>query len=446
VTSVARGSLIIFVAQLVANAGFFVAVLILARGLGPEGRGTVAFVIVSALILARFAALGLSESVLVFASSRPGLRPQLLANQLAFALTSATVVGGVTAGALLLLGASAPAGIGANEVALIFVGTIAVTLVDLIDAFVIGCGRIVQRAVVAAVTPWVYAGVIGILLAAGSLTVTRAGAGWATANALSALALVGIALGLASPTRPNLPLLRESIAFGVKAWVGMFASFLNMRFDQILLGLIATQTALGIYAVAVNGSEVLLYFPAALQQALIPALARVDPKARDEQTLRTFRIVLLLTTASLVVAVLLGPRLLPLLFGARFQGSVDAFLWLLPGALGFATAKVFSSALLASSSSGLYSVGAIAALITGISLDLILIPAYGAVGAAAAASAALLVSGTASLLLYRTRSRFRGVSLVPGPGDVAMLGHLAARLPAEIVPAMRPRPMRPGPK
>jgi O-antigen/teichoic acid export membrane protein len=38
-TSVARGSLIVFAAQLVANVGFFVAVLILARGLGPEDAG-----------------------------------------------------------------------------------------------------------------------------------------------------------------------------------------------------------------------------------------------------------------------------------------------------------------------------------------------------------------------------------------------------------------------
>ena len=43
----AQGSAVLFAAQVIGNAGFFAAVLILARGLGPAGRGAVAFFIVT---------------------------------------------------------------------------------------------------------------------------------------------------------------------------------------------------------------------------------------------------------------------------------------------------------------------------------------------------------------------------------------------------------------
>ena len=40
------------------------------------------------------------------------------------------------------------------------------------------------------------------------------------------------------------------------------------------MGFITTEAVLGIYAVAVNGSEILLYLPSATGLALLPVIAR----------------------------------------------------------------------------------------------------------------------------------------------------------------------------
>ena len=56
--SVAHGSILFFASSVVGAAGFFVASLLLARLLGPSGRGTVAFVTVTALLTARVVKLG----------------------------------------------------------------------------------------------------------------------------------------------------------------------------------------------------------------------------------------------------------------------------------------------------------------------------------------------------------------------------------------------------
>ena len=193
------------------------------------------------------------------------------------------------------------------------------------------------------------------------------------------------------------------------------------------MGLIASEAALGIYAVAVNGSEVLFYIPSAVAAALLPAVARGDAGLQVERTLRVFRLVILATLATVAVAAAAGPLLLPLVFGEAYRDSVTPFLLLLPSALGFAASSVFSNALLASSAATLSSVGPVISLTLGIALDLVLIPRYGASGAAAAASIALLAGGAAAATAYRRRAALPLGALFPRRADLAALPGLADR-------------------
>ena len=85
------------------------------------------------------------------------------------------------------------------------------------------------------------------------------------------------------------------------------------------MGFLASEAALGFYAVAVNASEALLYLPAAMATALLPAAARAEAGLRTEQTLRAFRSAAVVTAAAALVAALLGPLLLPVVFGASFE-------------------------------------------------------------------------------------------------------------------------------
>jgi O-antigen/teichoic acid export membrane protein len=229
--------------------------------------------------------------------------------------------------------------------------------------------------------------------------------------------------------RPVRGLLVESIGFGVRLWVGSLARFLNFRTDQILMGFLATETALGFYAVAVNASEVLLYLPSSAATALLPLIARTEPKRRAQETLRAYRSVVFVTAAGVAAAALLGPVVLPAIFGDAFDESVVPFLWLLPGTFGFAASSVFSNALVGSSSPGLSSLGPIVSLVVGFALDIALIPTFDATGAAAAASIAFLAGGATALMTYHRLSPFTWRALlVPHRGDLDVLRALAGPL------------------
>lgn len=422
-----RGPALLFWAQIVGNSGLFVGLLLVTRALGPAGRGTVAFLTVTALVTAWIARLGVTEATVVFAAKRPEARSVLLTNSLAFSTLAGLAGAVVVCGALWFVPALRPHGVGGPELAVLAFAIVAACLADAGYRFMLGCSRFRTHALVTAVTSWVYPLLAVVLWAVFGLTVVLGALVWAATQALRAVLLFSVAIrregGLG---RPSLRLLRETIHFGVRAWVGTLADSLGFRIDQILLALIASEAALGFYVVAVNLSEILLYFPGAVAMALLPVAARSEAGPRRGQTLRAFRSAAYVAVASILVSAIVAPPLIPVVFGASFHASVTPFLLLLPGLIGFTAMIVFCNALIASSLPGLSSIAPAACCVVGLAFDFALIPFFGASGAAAAASVAYGAAGLTALLIYRSRAPFRLLELViPQPGDFAVLRTLA---------------------
>ena len=425
--SVTGNSLRMLAAQVAGNAGYFVSVLVLARGLEPGDRGAVAFITVSALVISSLASIGTAEATRVFAAQRPTARPRLLTNVVLVSAAGGLVGGGLACAALVVPADVRPAGVGSLGLAAIAAGGVVGAIGLAGAAYLHGCSRFREYSRLLAAGPWLYALLTGATWVGWGLTVDRAAVAWVAAQTVPAVLFCGVAARGTGFGRPDIGLLAETVRYGARAWLGGLAHLLNARVDQVLLGLLASQAALGAYAVAVNASEVLFYLPSAVASALLPAVARGGGAAGVERTLRVFRVVILLTAVAVGVAATLGPVLLPLIFGAAYRGAVEPFLWLLPSAIGFVASAVFSNALLASGAPALSSLGPVISLTVGVTLDLLLIPQLGASGAAIAASAALLCGGTAAAVAYGVRSGLRPAALIPRRADVELLTRRATR-------------------
>lgn len=430
----ARGSALLFWAQLAGNSGLFVALVLVTRALGPSGRGTIAFITVAAILLARIARVGISEATTVFTAQRPDARPALLTNLIVSTGTAAALAACLVCGALALLPSSArPSGIGSEELVLLGVGALGSAFADAGYMFVLGCSRFRLHAVTTAATSWLYVLLVATIWAAAGLTVARAALAWIAVQGLKGLLLLAISARDSGLARLDRALLGESVRFGLRAWFGTLSDALNDRLDQVVTAFIASQAILGFYAVAVNAAEILLYLPGAAATAVLPLVARSEPEGRVERVLRAFRSVLLVTLGSIAVGAALGPPLLPLVFGDRFTGSIVPFLLLLPATLGYVALSIFSSALVASAAPGRSSLGPLVSLVVATALDFALIPRYGASGAAAAASIAYLLGGGTALVLYRRWAPFSWRSLVrPQRGDLELVRALAGPVGARL--------------
>jgi O-antigen/teichoic acid export membrane protein len=266
-------------------------------------------------------------------------------------------------------------------------------------------------------TGWTYAFAMLIAHRIWGLTPASACLIWGLSRLLDATSLIGCSLYRTRLGRPDRTLLRSALRFGIRSAAGELATSTNARADQSIMGAISPERELGLYAVAVNAGEVLLYLPNAVGSAIVPNLVETGYDELEATTLRAFRMVFAVTTVAVVGAAIAGTLLIPLVFGAKFEGSITPFLLLLPGAWGYAAQKVFSSALTGLGQPGRSSLGPLTALLTGLALDAVLIPLYGAQGAAGAASAAFIAGGIASLVAFDLAVPFPLRALLPTAAD-----------------------------
>jgi O-antigen/teichoic acid export membrane protein/peptidoglycan/xylan/chitin deacetylase (PgdA/CDA1 family) len=435
--SVAAGSAFYFLAQIVANGGYFFAVLLLARGLGRADRGTVAFVTISALVMSRVTGFGMGDAGAYFASRLRERRRTLLTNLLVF-----NGVAGVAGATLIAVAVSAtgarPAQVTRLDVILFVFGTVANCYIDSGINFLIGCGRIRNVAIMKAIPPWGYGIGVGVLYATGHLTAGSAVVAWTATHCLWALTAWAILLKTSRPGRFDIPFLRRMVAYALRLWVGSVATFLNARVDQILMGFLVSEASLGTYAVAVNASEPLLILPAAAALAIIPAIAQRAPDEGAQVALVTLRTVLLMTSICVAIGLAVGGPALVFVFGNRYQDAQVPFLILLPGAIGYAVSIVLSRALLASARPGRSSLGPFISLVVGTVLDLILIRPYGATGASIAATVAFVAGGLTMMIAYRRVEKFGWLELLPRRDDFARL----VDVPRAVLSRARTREMR----
>lgn len=422
--------------QVLLNLGQFGAVVVLAHALGPSGRGAVAFVVSTSLLVGQVLRLGLTSATTYMVARRPESGPSLLANGLLFSCLSSGLASAATLGVLLSAPSLHPSQVGTAALIALCLGIVAGDIAAVSGALLMGTHRFVAYAASSSATGWLYAGTTAVAFVIWGLDPGSACLIWGLTTLAGSFAMLGCGLWRTPLGRPDLALFRATLRFGIRGAAGELAITTNARADQSIMGAISSSRELGLYAVAVNVGEVLLYLPNAVGNALMPNLVGSGRADLERTTLRAFRLVLSVTTIAVAGAAVTGWLLIPAIFGARFDDSVAPFLLLLPGAFGYAAQKVFSSALTGLGQPGRSSLGPLTALITGLALDVALIPPYGGKGAAAAASIAFIAGGIVALAAFRSSLPFGLRALVPNRSDVGLI--------TDAVHARRARTRPPG--
>lgn len=220
--------------------------------------------------------------------------------------------------------------------------------------------------------------------------------------------------------RPDRGLLRQVLGYGLRGQAGGLMTLLNLRLDFAILGAMAGPAVLGIYAVASKYSELLRLPGTALTWVSYPRMAGLPATEAGRRARRAVLPCLVgIVVLAVPVAALTSP-VMSLLYGDRFHAAVRPALVLVLGMLLAGASGVASGYLYGRGRPGLNSAATAVGLVVTVVLDLLLIPRFGALGAAAASCAAYLTSdGLLILLLLRlTASRPRPASPVGDPAQV----------------------------
>ncbi len=421
--------------------------VIVARALGPEGRGAYALVLVVFGLLQMAGALGLDQASTFLSARSPSS-----AGKITRTLGTATLILGVLVVAVYAALSTHPAyraflaesAVQPEMVWILVLLLPASMLNQLFLGVLLGLERVGSFNLGGLVTSGVNLAVLALFSLLFSLRLE--GALWAAGAGILAGTLASGLLLLRGRLRPGgkgepeeaggVPAtgpqgrpggdrreespLREGLAFGWKAQVGALSWFLHYRSDMILVSALSGPAALGYYAVAVGLVEKLYLLPSAIGTVLFPRLAREGEAGRRVLTPLASRITLLLTLSATVPLAALSWPLIRVLFGRAFLPALKPLLILLPGVAALSVGRVLSADLNARGKPGVVAGVNLLLALVNIGLNLWWIPILGVSGAALATTTSytLAVLILAWVFVRLAGARYRDV-LIPSREDAA---------------------------
>ncbi len=376
--------------------------VLVARTLGPEGKGLLAMSLMLPLLLESLGNFGVADALIYYSAESRGRPGVVVAGGLWSVLAGAvyTVILLVSADALsrsLLLGI--PGWVIRIGALTTLPGMIRVNIGSLMIAR--GKSGLYSLVNVALSLAQLTLNAVVIIRAGSSIRgVALAGlAAYVISACLAIVLLVPVTRGLALqwPTRDDwISLLR----YGRGVFASNLAQKLNYRLDMFLMNAFMGAASVGVYSVATRVAEVFLVVPRSLRMIWhreVSAEAASRGVSRTEQMIGVLFAGVILTAPLYGLAAALG---VPLVFGAEYASSSMPLLLLMPGVAALAVSMPLMGAIAGQGSPERLAVASWVALGATVALDIALIPAYGLPGAAVASSLAYTVYFAALWLIW----------------------------------------------
>jgi O-antigen/teichoic acid export membrane protein len=423
VTGILKGATIFFIASLLTYVIRFATSIIVARTLGPDGKGVYVLVITLGAFLALFFNFGLNSAITYLTASKTFQEKELFS----FAVIAAALWGVV--GILIfipiynfVLSNSLLSNVNPNYVYLV-VGVFPINLlISFITSILLGRQFLLQYNLVEVIR----------IFSNLALQIVSALAGWGLTGAIFAWAIANlIACGFALwftrsffSARVELArrIFKPAFAYGSKSYIANLLTFFNYRLDTFLVNFFSGVAAVGLYSTGVSMAELLYYLPNAISGALFPKVPTITPEAASQLTARLCRIVLLVTIPLCIVFGVIGILLIPWIFGAPFKPSISPFLLLLPGIIGISVSKLIAADLSGRGKPQYAMYISIFTVIMTISLDILLIPRASINGAAIASTSAYLASALLYIIWFSKETSLPwNLIITPERGDFVIL-------------------------
>jgi O-antigen/teichoic acid export membrane protein len=381
----------------VAALGVGISILI-ARALGPEGRGAYVYPTILASLLITTLHASLEQANVHLLSGRQFSLGDLTANS----GLVASIVAGISlliTGALFALRPGGTAAVRSD----VLLAALVVVPFAIHQIYLTGLLQITHRIGVAnrvaLVSAGAQAGAIGILFVSGRLTVlavvlVASGVGiiqWV----LTARAVGGL-VHLLPRYIPEL--FRRALRFGLGLHLGLVMVFLQLRLDVFLIERFSGLAAVGIYTLAVMVAESIWMVTDAVAVACLPHQVEASTLDAGRLTLRACRLNILLALLGTAGLALASYPVIRFAYGVPFLPAIPALLALLPGMVCYSIQRVCGAYLLRLNHPLRMSAILGSAVALNLGLNVLWIPRWGIVGAALASTASYALSAALFLI------------------------------------------------
>ncbi len=382
---------------------------ILARALGPAGRGQVAAIFAILTLSPWIAEAGVSA----FLSRERARRSHPLG--VLIGSTLIITLAGALAGVILAVPIAHLVGHGRHAVVeFLEIGLFVLPATVFAQTFYGICvadqdwGAVMAARLLNSAGPTVTIVVLSLI---GRLTVDTAAAAYLVWGLVASLPFLRALRG-SRPWRFQASIARQGLGFGVRSWLSTMASTGNLQLDQVLMAGLVSSRQLGLYSLAAT----LAGASAALMTAVSNAIVHRSATGDAELVARASRMTMLIVLVLAIVISVVSPVVVPFVFGDPFRPMIPMLIILLAASVVYMPAQVLGAALIAGGNPSAAARGQLAGLILTVPALVIVLPFAGGVGAACVSLAAYSLTFVIMLVASaRTfRQRYRALTLVNG--------------------------------
>jgi O-antigen/teichoic acid export membrane protein len=401
--------------------------ILVARTLGPSGKGTISVLVALGSMAVLLASFGVQMSSIYFLGRFKSNRDAIISNNYVFGL-----VGGVAAaiGLALVCVAFEQALLNGIGLGLLFLYVCFVPF-NYFNEFarrtVLGEGRVAAFNIPQLVTG------SGLLFGAGAAILIfgrHVGPVLAMRVGIEALVSLGLVVYIHRVVRfrfkPSIQLLREQVKYGVKNYASSLLWVVLLQSDLVLCNHFLGSKPTGIYSVAVSFGV-----PVTLLASVVGTLTfqRVSSNnirpSRIANTNRATRVLVVISAVSTIAMAVAASWIVPLIYGARFGAASQALLLLLPGLFALNLETVLMNSLAGEGSPPIVYRAPIVGVVVNLGANLFVIPRWGIDGAAVTSTVGycIVLALVLGYYLRSTGSRARDVLVVKNHDLRALLGY-----------------------
>jgi O-antigen/teichoic acid export membrane protein len=413
------------IVQLTTYGLLFAVSVIIARELGPAGRGAYYVPVAAGAITLVLVHLGLEGSNTYYlANARLTVRQMAAAAALLAPVCG--LVGGATLSVIYVL-TSDSLFQGVPWAAFVFAPALLSFQLHLLwttNLFTLA-GRVIRAQIAQLLGALCQFALLAPVAFAGHLTLEYALATYAV-YILVPWACLAVWARTFAPAVPRFDpaVLRTLVTFGLKLQVAQIFLFLLVRADTLVINAMLGTSDVGIYSLTVLIAEGMILLTTPLVLAILPVQATMDLQDAGRMSFKAARFNGLIALCLAICAGCTMWLVLPLLYGPEFKSAYPALMALMPGVIAFAVARPLGNWLVRHGRPWLLSAFGAIAFAVNMALNVLLLPVVGIVGASVASSAAYIgfVAAMVAWGLHSTGLNLRA-AMLPQSDDIASARH-----------------------
>lgn len=403
--------------------------IVVARCLGPEGKGIFTLVLLVPTLLVVLSNLGVGLSNNYHSASGKYKLSALVGNSFVLA----GIIGVIISAAFILFWHFSPFDLFPEVSPLYAYVILAAVPFNLLNLYLAGIlfGKLKIRQINLA---WILGGLVNLVGAVVILLALKQGILSLillaiAVQVITSLLYIIILRGMTQYSLRFEPgVFKGTIGYGVKGYVANTSTFLHYRVDQFMVGYFVGATQLGYYAVAVPLAELLVFIPRAISSILFPEVAGSTSERAAKLCAKVSRCTVLISLLLCLLFAVGARVLVGVLYGKQFLSSVTPLLILLPGVLLIAISDAPGSYIGGTGRVIFNTYGALGSLAVNIGLNLLLIPRMGIAGAALATTISYSLHSIYTAIVFLVLSKKSlSQTFIPKRQDMVDLWKLAVR-------------------